>query len=227
MPAYQSTPFKPSPQLLTAGLPSYVFGSYDDRSSPTFGPIISTSSVTTTATVTFLIVSGPVPKVGERIAVRGTTRSANLNVSGTGTVISVVMEADAAGIQNGVCVVTYTVASTSLGTATDSGEVEIVRVEVGETAANGASVPVAAPYNPANTNSTKLISADVSFGGTALGLVVLQGANFDRDEEYVTLGTVFSNSVSSSMEFESNYRFYRLFVSGLTGSGTIVGKIEL
>jgi hypothetical protein len=228
MPAYVKSPFKPPVQLLTAGLPSYVWGSYDDKSSPTVGYIISDSATALVGTITFQITSGPVPQVGEKIAVRGATRSANLNVSdGSATVISVVASADAAGIQDGVVTVTYPIASTSLGTAADSGQVVITRVEVGETAVNGASVPVAVPYNPANTHSNKLISATVAFTGTATGLVVLQGANFDEDTQYVTLGTVFSTSVLSSQEFESNYRFYRMLTSGLTGSGTIIGKIEL
>jgi hypothetical protein len=229
MPAYVKSPFKPPVQLLTAGLPSYVWGSYDDKSSPTVGYIISDSASALVGTVTFQITSGPVPQVGEKIAVRGATRSANLNVSdGSATVISVVASADAAGIQDGVVTVTYPIASTTLGSAADSGQVVITRIEVGETAANGASVPVAVPYNPANTNSSKLISASVSFSNGVTGaLVVLQGSNFDVDEQYVTLGNVYVTSVSSSGEFESNYRFYRLVLSGLAGSGTIVGKIEL
>ena len=229
MPAYVKSPFKPPVQLLTAGLPSYVFGSYDDRSSPTFGYIISDSASGTVGTVSFLIQSGPVPQVGEKISVRGAGRSNNLNVAdGSATVISVLMEADASGLQNGVCTVTYPITSTSLSTLADGGQVVIERVEVGETVANGASVPVAAPYNPANTNSTKLISASVSFSNGVTGaLVVLQASNFDVDDQYVTLGTVYSTSTLDSQEFESNYRFYRLLVSGLTGSGTIVGKIEL
>lgn len=228
MPAYVKSPFKSPVQVLTAGLPSYVWGSYDDHSSSTVGAIISDSAVTVVGTVTFLIVSGPAPKVGEKIAVRGASRSANFNVSdGSATVISVVEEADAAGIKNGVVTVTYPIGSTSLGTAADGGQVVITRVEVGETAVNGASVPVAAPYNPANTHSNKLISASVTFTGTATGLVVLQGSNFDEDSQYVTLGTVYSTSVQSTQEFETNYRFYRMNTSGLTGTGGIIGKIEL
>jgi hypothetical protein len=228
MPAYVKSPFKPTVQVLTAGLPSYVWGSYDDKSSPTVGYIISDSAVTTTGTVTFQITSGPIPQVGEKIAVRGAARSANFNVAdGSATIISVVVAQDAAGIQDGVVTVTYPIASTTLGTAADGGQVVVVRSEVGETAANGASVPVAAPYNPANTHSNKLISASVTFTGTATGLVVLQGSNFDEDSQYVTLGTIYSTSVQSTQEFETNYRFYRMFTSGLTGAGGIIGKIEL
>lgn len=220
MPAYQTTPFKPSPQLLVSGTPSYVFGSFNDRTSPTLGNILTDAAVTTVATVVFQIRQGNIPLVGSKVSVRGAANSVNFNV--TNATVLTVSCTDA-----GVCTVTYTISSTSQGVTADAGEVEIPQSEIGEAAANGASVPVAAPFNSGNPNNTKLISADVRFDGTAQALVVLQAANFDLDSEYVTLGTVYSTSVLSSAEFESNFRFYRLFVSGLTGSGNIVGKIEL
>lgn len=233
-PVYQKTPLKQSPVLLVAGTIAYLLGSYDDRSSPTFGYIISDSSVTTTATVTFQVVSGPVPIVGDNIAVVGAGRSANLNT--TGTVLTVSAVADAAGIQNGVVTVTYTVSSTSLGTASDGGQVTCTRVEVGETLVNGASVPAAVSFLSSNTQQgrTLTVFATVS-GAPSTGTVVLQGANFDLDSEYVTLiptsggattastGFIYDASQANKGGFASygddvaNYRFYRFTVASVTG----------
>jgi hypothetical protein len=230
MPAYVASPFKPPVQLLVAGTPSYVFGGYDDRSSPTFGYIISDSASSTTGTVTFQVVSGPIPVVGDNVTVRGAANSANFNTSGT--VLTVTAEADSAGIQNGVVTITYTISSTTQATLADGGQVECTRVEVGEALVNGASVPVAAPYNNSQTDSKKTISVNVSFpSAPSTVIVTLQGANFDKDSEYADITTVYNSSTATSgtAEVESNYRFYRLKVTAASGgtSPTIIGKIEV
>lgn len=229
MPAYVTSPFKAVPELLVAGRPSYVFGSYNDRTSPTVGSVISDSSVTTTATVVFQILSGLPPIVGAKITVRGTANSAGVfNSPTTGTILTVSTD-----LTTGVCTVTYAISSTTQASTADAGEVMVPQTEIGEALAVGAtsSVPVAAPSNNPNINQAKLISANVSFpSAPSTGIVTLQGANFDIDAEYQDLVTVYNSSTNTTgtAEVESNYRFYRLRVTGASGgsSPTIVGKIE-
>jgi hypothetical protein len=231
MPAYQTTPFKQSPALLVSGTPSYVFGSFDDRSSPTVGNVISDSSVTTTATVTFMVQSGNTPKVGELISVVGAGRSNNFNVTNA-TILSVVAAVDGNSVPTGVVTVTYAISSTSLGTAADTGTVMVPRPEVGESLSAGttASVPVAAPFNNPNLQQGRTIGATVTFPvAPQQGTVFLQGAMQDLDSEYENIGTVAgagSVAVGPTLEVsDMSYRFYRLRAVGITGAGTCVGKI--
>lgn len=234
MPPYQTTPFKETPRLLIPGTPFYLLGSYNDRVSPTLGYIISNSAVTTTGTVTFQIVSGNIPIVGALITVRGASNSANFNVT-NGTILSVVANAD-----TGVVTVTYAIASTTQATLADHGEVSIPQPEIGETLLNGASAPVAVSSNAPQVNQGKSLTVNVSFPiAPTSTTVALQGANIDLDSEYVTIATIVS-AANTAASFQTgqgtagtvagvnliNYRFYRLLVSGTTGSGSIVGKIE-
>lgn len=232
MPAYQNTPFKEPVKVLTAGLPEYLWGSFDDRSSATFGYIISDSAVTTTATVTFLVTSGPVPVVGDSIAVRGAARSANLNV--VGTVLTVSAEADAAGIQNGVVTVTYAISSTTLGTASDAGQVQCARAEVGEALVDGASRPVALAANSGQTDQARGLTVVVSYPSVPTASVItLQQAVNDRDSEYANVAvvaTVAGSSITVGPQVTVDPtlgRFFRTINSGTSGgtNPSVVVKI--
>lgn len=225
MPAYQQTPFKNPPALLVSGTPTYLWGSFDDRSSPTFGYIITDAGVTTTATVVFQIVSGNVPLVGDKVTVRGAANSANFNVTNA-TVLSV------SCTDAGVCTITYAISSTTQGATADGGQVEIVRSEIGETAVNGASVPAAAPFNNPNMQQGRTVTATVTFPTPpTTAQVYLQGAQFDIDAEYEDLGLVngigsFGVTGPSLHVADLAFRFYRFRSAFVTGVGTIVAKLS-
>jgi hypothetical protein len=227
MPQYQLTPFKQVPALLVGGTPQYVYGSYDDRSSPTQGKVLTNAGATTTATLVFQILSGNVPSVGDKITVVGCANSANFNV--TNAFILTVSTTVA-----GVCTVTYAITSTNQATTADGGQVIIPRLEVGEALQNGASVPVAKAANNALVDQSEVIMVSVSFPILPKTCnVYLQEALVDLDSEYSNIAQVaaVSNSVAAgSVVFPTSIevagRFYRLAVSGLVGTGTIVGKIE-
>jgi hypothetical protein len=227
MSQYQLTPFKQPPQLLVAGTPSYVYGSYDDRSSPTQGNVITDAAVTTTATLVFQIVSGNIPLVGDKITVVGTANSAGVfNV--TNANVATVSTTNA-----GVCTVTYAIASTSQVSTADGGQVVIPRSEIGEALQNGASVPVAKVSNNALVNQGEIITVSVSFPILPKACnVFLQEATIDLDSEYTNIaivGTVSNSVAQGSVAVQTSVeiagRFYRLAITGLTGTGTIVGKI--
>lgn len=232
MPSYIKSPFKPTPASLQAGQPSYLFGSFDDRSSPTQGPVISNASNgTTTATLIFQIVSGNIPLVGDLITVIGCVNSANFNV--TNAVILTVSCTVA-----GVCTVTYTIVSTASPTSqtADVGQVLIPRVEQSENLQNGASVPIAIPAQNPQPNQGRIITAVVSFPTVPNSATVfLQEAVKDIDSEYTTIATiaVISNSAVSpasgqvySTAVEVSGRFYRFLVANVNGvGGSIIGKI--
>lgn len=251
MPVYQKTPFKQPPQLAVAGTPTYLFGSYNDKTGPTLGYVISNSAVTTTGTLVFQIISGNIPVTGSLITVVGCANSVNFNV--TNATATVVSTTDA-----GVCTVTYTISSTSQGSTADSGQVVIPQPEVGDTIASGtptASVPVAVPFNNPEMQEGKSITATLTLpnSGTLSGIVaVLQAANVDVDSEYVTIHTFASVTAANTSEtwqtgsdlrapsatpnaIETNlggvnivnWRFYRFNLTSVTGTGPAIGKIEI
>jgi len=250
MSQYQTTPFKQSPTLATAGFPVYLIGSYNDKTGPTQGYVISdASNGTTTATLIFQITSGNVPAVGALLTVVGTANGGgNFNVTNAAI-------ASVAVTEQGVCTVTYTISSTASPTqqTQDFGQVIIPQSEVGETiAASYNSVPVCRPFNNPNVQEGQSFTATLNFGSGISGYTaILQGADIDLDSEYQTVHTfTASGSASTIYTFQSgtdvlapsatpgtitnnpgganlmNYRFYRFAISSVTGSGKVVGKIE-
>lgn len=253
MSQYVTSPFKPTPQLGVAGTPSYLLGSYNDKTGPTQGYVISdASNGTTTGTLIFQIVSGNIPVSGSLITVVGTANgSGNFNVTNTAaTVVSTTLQ--------GVCTVTYTIASTATPTTQtqDFGQVIIPQPEVAETVSGStyASVPVARPFNNPNIQEGQSLTATLNLptGGTLSGITaVLQGADFDLDAEYKTIHTFAAVTAAGTSEtFQTgsdviapsstpgnissnpgganlvNYRFYRFKFTAITGSGGAIGKIE-
>ena len=246
MPNYVASPFKAPPQLLVSGQAAYVWGSFNDHTGPTLGNVISNSGVTTTATLKFQLLSGNVPVAGSLITVVGCANSANFNV----TNVAIISVSAAASPDAGVYTVTYAISSTNQATLADGGQVVVPQPEVSETiSATGASVPVSAgAVGPGNNGRSLSVTVKLPNSGSLSGLtVVIQGANFDIDSEYATIGTITaSGAANNTYEWQSgqavgaaapgvvgsgsvdliNFRFYRLNVTVLTsGTGPIIGKI--
>jgi hypothetical protein len=251
---YTKSPFKPVPTLLEQGRPEYVFGSWLDKTGPTLGNVISDSAVTTTGTLTFAVVSGNLPAVGSLITVVGTANaSGNFNV--TNAQILTVVSTD-----GGVVTVTYAITSSSVAAGTpDGGQVIVPQPELGDIVSSfpSSSVPVACPASPSQ-QSGKSLSATVKLPAQQLGVastlsavtVVIQGANFDEDGQYNTIGTLTAAGTSvagpNTYDWQSgqgadnhsgtgvlaeaavnlpNFRFYRIQVSAATGSGPVIATI--
>ena len=223
MPAYQTTPFKAVPALLVAGTPQYLWGSYNDKTGPTFGYVQSDSAVTTTGTLAFRIVSGNVPVSGALITVVGTSNaSGNFNVTNA-TILSVTCTAA------GICTVTYAITSSTvaLGTA-DSGEVLIPQPEIGEALTAVSSVPACMPYGNTLANLNQGLTAVVSFPSLPTSVIVsLQQAVQDIDSEYATIAVVATvtggavTAAGSQITVDPTLgRFFR-FSSGAVVGGTL------
>ncbi len=243
MPAYITSPFKPMPQLLIAGQPSYVWGSFNDKTGPTLINVIANmTNGSTTATLKFSIISGNVPANGSLITVVGCANSANFNV--TNVAISNVTQVDTP--DDGVYTCTYAITSTATPTSftADGGQGVIPQPEVGETVTGtGASVPVAVGAAGPNSNG-KSLSVTLTLGTGLSGVTaVLQGANRDIDAEYNTIGTIGTSLGVSTTDWQSrqgdtatgtlasgsvilpNFRFYRVNITAITGSGLVIAKI--
>ena len=249
MSAYIKSPYKPVPTLLVQGRPEYVFGSWLDKTGPTLGYVVSDSAVTTTGTLTFRIASGNVPAVGSLITVVGTANaSGNFNVTNAQILSATTTDA-------GISTVTFTITSSTVASGTpDGGQVSIPQPELGDILAAfpASSIAVACPSSPGN-QSGKSLSATVKLPAQQLGVastlsavtVLIQGANFDEDAQYNTIGTITAAGTASGgpnvYDWQSgqgnsgtlasgdvdliNFRFYRLQVSAASGSGPVVGTI--
>lgn len=237
MPAYVASPFHPVIQLLVAGTPSYVWGNFNDKTGPTLGTVVSNSSAGTAGVLNVQILSGNVPIVNSFITVIGTANSGGVFNVTNATITSV---SAAANPDAGYYSIGYAVSSTTQATTLDGGQFSVPQIEIGEPlTGTGASAPVASPFNNPEMQEGKSITASVSFPtAPTSATVVLQGALFDKDSEYVTIGTLGTTNASSTFQsgqgavgtVESvnilNFRFYRLNCTALVGTGTIVGKIE-
>jgi len=245
MSQYITSPFKPSPILAVAGTPTYLLGSYNDKTGPTQGFVISDSAVTTTGTLTFQIQSGNPPIVGALITVVGTANAGgNFNVTNA-TILTVVTNTT-----TGVCTVTYAITSSTVAANTpDAGQVIIPQTEVGETtgAFPYASVPVAVPFNNPEMQEGKSITASINLGsGLSAITAVLQGSNFDVDSEYQPIHTFVAAGAAGVYYFQSgqdtpaaagnanpggvnilNFRFYRFRITSATGTGLTSAKFEI
>lgn len=248
MPFYIASPFKPMPQLLVPGTPSYVFGSFNDKTGPTLGIVLSDSGDGTTSTVTFQIISGNIPITDTLVTIVGTQNSAGAYNVTNAPVLSVT-QVDTP--DDGVYTITFLGSGTSAKTA-DYGQLIIQQREIGDAlTATGSSYPVMAGAAGPNSNgkslsvTVKLPASTTANPSTLTGVtVVIQGANLDLDSEYNTIGTVGTGlAAGSTTDWQSgqgdtatgtlaagsvnlpNFRFYRLSVTAATGAGPIIGKI--
>jgi hypothetical protein len=187
--------------------------------------------------------------VGSLITVVGTANaSGNFNVTNAQILSATTTDA-------GISTVTYTIASSTVAAGTpDGGQVSIPQPELGDILAAfpASSIAVACPSSPGN-QSGKSLSATVKLPAQQLGVastlsavtVLIQGANFDEDAQYNTIGTITAAGTASGgpnvYDWQSgqgnsgtlasgdvdliNFRFYRLQVSAATGSGPVVGTI--
>lgn len=247
---YQTTPFKPAPQLLVPGTPAYVFGSFNDKTGPTLGIVLSDSGNGTTSTVTFQILSGNIPITDTLISIVGTANAAGAYNATNAQILSVTQVNTP---DDGVYTVTF-LGSGNTAKAADYGQVYIAQREVGDQLTTTvASVPVmAGASGPASNGKSlsvtiKLPANTTANPSTLSGVTItVQGANFDLDSEYNDIGTVAAAvAAGTTTDWQSgqgdtatgtliagsvnlpNFRFYRLKVTGVTGAGPIIGKITM
>ena len=244
MPFYQLTPFKAAPKALIQGTPEYVFGSFNDKTSPTLGYVISDSGTGATSTVVFQITSGNIPIPGSAVTIVGTLNAAGAYNVTNATVLTASVTAQ------GVATITFSGAGSS-ASAADGGQVQIPQPEIGDLiSAAQSSVPVAAVVGATvtgrSTSATVTLPANsAAFPSTLSGVtVVIQGANFDEDTHYNTIGTITAaGAAGNTYDWQSgqgddaggniasgdvdilSFRFYRLRATAVTGSGYIVGTI--
>ena len=247
---YQTTPFKAPVQLLIQGTPSYVYGSYNDKTAPAFGYIISDSGTGSVSTVVYQQTQGNLPIPGSLVTILGSANATGLYNVTNAVLLTVVA--------NDFGTVTITFAgSGSSASAPDSGQVIIPQIEIGDnltaalvSALPYSSVPVAAVVGATVTGrstsaTVTLPTSSAAFTSTLSGVtVVIQASNVDRDDHYNTIGTITTaGAAGSTYDWQSgegisttgtlaagsvnvlSFRFYRLQVTVAIGAGYVVGTI--
>lgn len=224
MPKYASTPptFTP-PQLLMEGVPCYLFGTYNFRQANTKLLVSNVAITTNVATLTVQIVEGEIPTVGSFITVAQTqTGSGEFNVS------RVALTAVSISASTGAGTVSYALTGANVSSA-DSGTAIVEVPEIAEAlTANGASVAVAVP--PSCSQET--LTCTVTFPTAPTGATAtLQTAVRNVDGEFTNVGniSVYASSAYSTgptTQFTlQRGSYYRVNITGLTGTGTIVAKV--
>jgi len=236
MPAYQTTPFKPTPKVLVVGRPSYLWGSYNDRVPPTALIVTAVAAASNVATVYVKVKEGNIPVVSgfaaPTITIVGTTsNSGDFNVTEK-TISSVSIDT-----VTGVGTIAFALTTSDLSKTADGGQAISEQPEVPEALANGASIAVAAPMASSAGANGRTLTAQVSFPSipTTCTGVTLQGSNVDRDSEYQDIGTAIASVATGTVTggnavFQNQaYRFYRFKIAGVAGgtSPSILATLEL
>jgi hypothetical protein len=222
MPAYQAAPGGPPPTLLQPGQNGYFLGSYNaNKPNPRFA-VSQTSGDGATATITVKQLEGFTPLVGDLISVSGTTRA-----GGAFNVTNVALSAVSLDSVTGVGTLQY--ASTgNVGAGADAGSAIVRNGEVGETLVAGASCALAVQTAAGQNDNGKNITWTVSFPTAPSGVTAsLQGALVDEDSEYDTITSTTNLAGDNQVISNVTQRFYRVLISGLTGSGTVISKITV
>ena len=230
MPAYILSPFKPAPVLLIPGMPTYLWGSFNDKTGPTQGVVLADSGNGAIATVKFLITSGNVPVAGSLVTIVGSANGAG----GFNITNQIILTVSAAAYPDaGVYTITFANATAS-GAASDAGQLIIPQPEVGEALTTTTSAPVVMPYGNSTYNQNQGLTAVVSFPSIPTSVVIsLQQAVQDKDSEYQTIATVATVAggvVTGSPQITVDPtlgRFFRFSNGSVVGgtSPTIVAKL--
>lgn len=224
MPKYPNSPFTP-PTVLIKGVPSYLFGSFDDKVGSTQLYVTKVALATNVATVTVQWMNGPMPQVGNLISIINTT-------TGTGefNVKRAVITAVDIDDKTGAGTISFALTGTDVSATNDAGSVIVEPTETAQTLVAEASVAVAVPFCEGDGQFTVPVAVTFPTMPTAV-TVTLQKAIRDVEKEYTDTNavvTVASSAYTAGPVVEATLErgyFYRLNATALTGTGTIVGKV--
>lgn len=230
-----------SAQQCTPGLPCWLFGSFNDDVPNTVMTVTAVQLTSPTAQVTGVVTEGQIPTVGQLVSITGAVPSYFNVVNAKITAVSAAATPDV-----GVYTISFALTNSNIGTTASPGKAVAPQIEIGDTLAiNNGSTATAnasascaaslqANVNPAQGRSVRFnVSFPVLPGAVT---VAAQSAILDIDSEYTYLGgslaTATVASVAGGVKTGGSVvftgvtaTFVRLIVSGLAGTGTVVGKV--
>jgi len=225
MPPFTNSPFQPA-TLLQKGVPAYFFGSFSQKTGNTQLALATDAIATNVATITGYHITGPLPAVGDLISIINSTNS-----TGAFNVNRAVITAVSFVASTNLMTVTFALTGSNQTATADSGTVIIEPGETADTLVNNSfsrAVLVQAPEG----DSQFSVPVSVTFPTLPTAATVsLQSAIKLQSNEWTTLGQIAVVAAGaqtvgpfSTATLQRGY-LYRLAVTGLTGTGTIVAKI--
>lgn len=234
MPAYSKVPGH-LVSALVEGFPQYLFGGWPLGKSTTKFLVSQVALTSNVATVTGTVIEGEIPTVpaagqpSSLITIVGTSSN-----SGAFNVTAVAITAVSINAATGQGTISFALTHANVSATADAGMAYVPQPETAEAIVAGSSVPVTIPIQDSRTDASRTVDVVISFPTLPTAATVnLQWAIFDQDSEYANVSTtpvavVAGSAITGgpSAQYTLNQgRFYRLNVSGLTGSGTIIGKV--
>jgi hypothetical protein len=218
MPSYNNAPPEKS-VLIEQGWPVYLFGSRQSVDGQYF--VTSVAITSNVATIGVTGWSGPLPVVGGAVSIVGTQTNSNLFNVTNKTIASVSID------ETGTGTLTFALVHANVATTTDVGTLYVRAAPVGEAITSAGASSIAGSVGNAVGRNANWLSASVYFpSAPSAATVTLQGSNTNNDADFVDIATITLTSFRGGAEVETNYEFVRFNVSGVTGTGTIVGSIN-
>lgn len=229
MPYYLNSPFQPIPQLMPGGS-KHLFGSYNaSQSSPTM-QITAVTATTTSVTLNVNLVAGPIPVVGTTISVIQTQTT-----GGQANVQRAPVTAVSINSLTGVGTITYSGTFVTQAQTPDAGTAVADIPELGETIANGYSIPLAVTMQTNVSGQQRTYATEVTFPVMPTAVTVnLQYAIHNTNADYANVPNVpNAATVSGGAQTTSiltqipslECRYLRFAITGLSGTGTIIAKV--
>jgi len=216
MPPYMTQPPSVQPRRgITAGLPSYSWGSFPLGQQPARMYVTSVAVASNVVTLGVKMVEGNIPAVGALATVLGTVAGGSpVNVTNV-AIASITLNAQ------GVGTITYAATTGNLSTTPDGGQVIFNPTDVGETTAVAKGLQFS--IDPAGGYGFTM-----AWLSTAATLALqLEGAIDDVDAQYAIIGTSQATLTGSVIaQVPNNVRFVRVNTTAFTGGpGTTWAKI--
>ena len=217
MPPYITAPPYITPRRgITAGLPSYSFGSFPLGVSPARMYVTTVAVAANVVTLGVKMVEGNIPAVGAQVSVFGTVvGGATVNAANVSLASVTITPA------TGVGTITYSLTLANLSTTPDGGQVFVLAQDVGETTAvaKGQQFALAPDGGYGLTVVWACTAATVA--------LQLEGSVDDVDAQYAIIGTSQTTLTGSVLaQVPTDVRFVRVNTTAFTGGpGTLWAKI--
>jgi uncharacterized membrane protein len=225
MPAFVNSPFQ-NATLLQKGVPAYFFGSFSQQRGNTHLGLLTDAIASNVATITGQFVNGPLPLVGDLVSIINSANS-----SGAFNVNRAIITAVSYNVSTNVMTITFALTGSNQSATADGGTVRVEPAETSEALANNSfsrAVFVQAPEGDAQFSAP--ISVTFPTLPTAV-TVSVQYAIKGQSNEWTTLAQIAIVAAGAqtvgpvSMLTLQRAYLYRLAVTSLTGTGTIIAKI--
>lgn len=233
MTQFTNSPFA-KPQLLQKGVPAYLIGSFSQLTGNTKLALLTDAIATDVATITATFIDGPLPVAGSLISIINSTNS-----SGAFNVNRVPITSASYNATTNVMTVVFPLTASNQTATADAGTIAIEPAEVGETVSgNYTSQAVLVQAPEGDSQFTLPLSVTGGSGITAMTAALQMAIKAQSNEWTAVLDAVTGNAVKVVKTGATTYTsgpvveaplergyLYRLAITSVTGSDTVIAKI--